>query len=73
MKSRFAGIREADLISSEAARRRFHPSLLGFHRAKHDFIKSTRLARDLARERRNLLRHFADAKNRKVNPPPVNS
>jgi hypothetical protein len=30
---------EADLISSEAERRRFHPSLLGFHRARHDFIK----------------------------------
>ena len=28
----------ADLISSEAVRRRFHPSLLGFHPAKQDFI-----------------------------------
>ena len=33
MKSCFARLREADLISSEAVRRRFHPSLLGFHRA----------------------------------------
>jgi hypothetical protein len=38
MKSDFVGMGEADLISSEAARRRFHPSLLGFHRAQHDFI-----------------------------------
>ena len=38
MKSCFARLREADLISSEAVRRRFHPSLLGFHRATHDFI-----------------------------------
>ena len=38
MKSDFVGIEEADLISSEAAHRRFHPSLLGFHRAWHDFI-----------------------------------
>ena len=28
-----------DLISSEAEGLRFHPSLLGFHRAKHDFIE----------------------------------
>jgi hypothetical protein len=47
MKSCFARLREADLISSEAARRRFHPSLLGFHRAKHDFIKDARLRLDL--------------------------
>ena len=33
-----AGYGDADLISSEAVRRRFHPSLLGFHRAQHDFI-----------------------------------
>jgi hypothetical protein len=38
MKSDFVGIEEADLISSETARRRFHPSLRGFHRAKQDFI-----------------------------------
>ena len=37
MKSDFVGIGEADFISSEASRR-FHPSLLGFHRATHDFI-----------------------------------
>ena len=30
--------KRTDLISSEAVRRRFHPSVLGFHRAKHDFI-----------------------------------
>ena len=40
MKSRFAGRDRTDLISSEATRRRFHPSLLGFHRAKHDFISA---------------------------------
>ena len=34
----------ADLISSEVDHRRFHPSLLGFHPAKQDFIKFTRLA-----------------------------
>ena len=45
----FVGIGEEDLISSEAIRRRFHPSIelqnnsLGFHRAEHDFIKDTRL------------------------------
>jgi hypothetical protein len=38
MKSALRQKMEADLISSEAARRRFHPSLLGFHRAQHDFI-----------------------------------
>ena len=38
MKSDFVGIEEADLISSKAASRRFHPSLLGFHRALRDFI-----------------------------------
>ena len=38
MKSALRQEMEADLISSEAERRRFHPSLLGFHRAKHDFI-----------------------------------
>ncbi len=38
MKSRFAGRDRTDLISSEVADLRFHPSLLGFHRAKHDFI-----------------------------------
>jgi hypothetical protein len=38
MKSALRQEMEADLISSEAARRRFHPSLLGFHRATHDFI-----------------------------------
>ena len=52
MKSRFAGLWEADFISSEAKRRRFHPSLRGFHRAiscgaaAHDFIKDTRLRLD---------------------------
>ena len=52
MKSDFVGIGEADLISSEAIHRRFHPSLRGFHRAiscratAHDFIeKHTRLKR----------------------------
>ena len=39
MKSCFARLREADLISFEAKRRRFHPNLFGFHRAEHDFIK----------------------------------
>ena len=34
-----AGWWGADLISSEAAQRRFHPSSLGFHPAKQDFIK----------------------------------
>ena len=34
----------ADLISSEAAGGRFHPSLLGFHPAKQDFIKFIILA-----------------------------
>jgi len=38
MKSALRQDIEADLISSKAARRRFHPSLLGFHRATHDFI-----------------------------------
>ena len=38
-KSCFAGIGAADLISSEAVGWRFHPSLLGFHRARHDFIE----------------------------------
>ena len=38
-----AGYGDADLISSEAKRRRFHPSLRGFHRAQHDFIKNTKL------------------------------
>ena len=38
MKSALRQDVEADLISSEAERRRFHPSLLGFHRATHDFI-----------------------------------
>ena len=37
----------ADLISSEAVRRRFHPSKLGFHPAKQDFIEFTRLVRML--------------------------
>ena len=39
-----AGLIEADLISSEMAHRRFHPSSLGFHPAKQDFIKFIRLA-----------------------------
>ena len=34
----------ADLISSEVAHRRFHPSSLGFHPAKQDFIKYVWLA-----------------------------
>ena len=34
----------ADLISSEAIGGRFHPSSLGFHPAKQDFIKFIRLA-----------------------------
>ena len=38
MKSALRQEMEADLISSEAKRRRFLPSLLGFHRATHDFI-----------------------------------
>ena len=32
------GVMGTDLIPSEAASRRFHPSLLGFHRALRDFI-----------------------------------
>ena len=32
------------MISSEVAHRRFHPSSLGFHPAKQDFIKFIRLA-----------------------------
>ena len=39
-----AGYGEADLISSEAVRRRFHPNSFGFHPAKLDFIKFIRLA-----------------------------
>lgn len=38
MKSAFRQEKAADFISSEAAHRRFHPSLPGFHHAKHDFI-----------------------------------
>ena len=38
MKSALRQEMEADLISSETASRRFHPSLLGFHRALCDFI-----------------------------------
>ncbi|MBQ6883522.1 MAG: hypothetical protein IJO25_04195 [Clostridia bacterium] len=34
----------ADLISSEAVGGRFHPNSFGFHPAKQDFIKVTRLA-----------------------------
>lgn len=44
LKSCFAKLREADLISSEAAHRRFHSSSLGFHPAKQDFIKFVWLA-----------------------------
>ena len=44
MKSALRQVRMADLISSEVAHRRFHPSLLGFHPAKQDFIELTRLA-----------------------------
>ena len=33
----------ADLISSEAVGGRFHPNSFGFHPAKQDFIKVTRL------------------------------
>jgi hypothetical protein len=40
MKSALRQEMEADLISSEAERRRFHPSVLGFHRALRDFIKT---------------------------------
>ena len=40
----FARLREADLISSEVAYRRFHPNSFGFHPAKQDFIKFTSLA-----------------------------
>ena len=47
MKSCFARLKKADLISSEAARRRFHPSKLGFHPAEQDFIEFTRLVRML--------------------------
>ena len=32
-------VKGADLISSEVGHRRFHPSSLGFHPAKQDFIK----------------------------------
>ena len=32
------------MISSEVVHRRFHPSLLGFHPAKQDFIKITKFA-----------------------------
>ena len=32
------------MISSEVAHRRFHPNSFGFHPAKQDFIKFTRLA-----------------------------
>ena len=39
MKSCFARLREADLISSEAVGGRFHPNSFGFHPAKQDFIK----------------------------------
>ena len=38
MKSALRQEMEADLISYEAVGWRFHPSPLGFHRAKHDFI-----------------------------------
>ena len=38
MKSALRQVRMADLISSEAIGGRFHPSLLGFHRALRDFI-----------------------------------
>ena len=44
MKSALRQVRMADLISSEVAHRRFHPSLLGFHPAKQDFIEITKLA-----------------------------
>ena len=39
MKSALRQVRMADLISSEAIGGRFHPSSLGFHPAKQDFIK----------------------------------
>ena len=39
MKSALRQVGMADLISSEVAHRRFHPSSLGFHPAKQDFIK----------------------------------
>ena len=32
------------MISSEVAHRRFHPNSFGFHPAKQDFIKITKLA-----------------------------
>lgn len=44
MKSRNAGLIEADLISSEVAHRRFHLSSLGVHPAKQDFIEFIRFA-----------------------------
>ena len=44
MKAALRQEMKADLISSEAVRRRFHPSLLGFHPAKQDFIKFVWLA-----------------------------
>ncbi len=50
MKSDFVGIEEADLISSEAARRRFHPSRylrsksLGFHRGNVTISLNMRVA-----------------------------
>ena len=39
MKSALRQVRMANLISSEAIGGRFHPSSLGFHPAKQDFIK----------------------------------
>ena len=36
-------------ISSETVRRRFHPSLLGFHRAPRDFIKTLFVFRRFSR------------------------
>ena len=47
MKSALRQVRMADLISSEDEGGRFHPSSLGFHPAKQDFIKDTRLRLDL--------------------------
>ena len=44
MKSALWQVRMADLISSEAVGGRFHPNSFGFHPAKQDFIKVTRLA-----------------------------
>ena len=44
MKSALWQVRMADLISSEVAHRRFHPSSLGFHPAKQDFIEFIGLA-----------------------------